>query len=344
MDTVRSNLSLRKSEILKAIVIDYINTAEPIGSRTLVKRHNIGLSAATIRNEMADLEELGFLVQPHTSAGRIPSQYGYRYFVDGLLTTSTKENMDVCDVKRQYSDKVDDLNQLISETASILSGLTNYTSVVLSTPTPTIVLKHLDFIQLNDREGLILLVTDSGVVQHKKISFNYSFKEDEINIILQVLKNKLLNKVINKSQSQLLEEIARGFKHSPILEEFAHTVISSLMGESVTKVVTGGTSNFLSQPEFNDIAKIRELLTVFEQQDLLVSLLDHHNENQAVSVIIGDELVVSEVRHCSLITANFRLDGKLTGKIGILGPQRMDYERVIKVLDFFSKNFQHLIE
>lgn len=341
---MRGNLNPRKSQILRAIIIDYINTAEPIGSRTLVKRHNIGLSAATIRNEMADLEDLGFLVQPHTSAGRIPSQLGYRYFVDGLLSSHSLENMKVGEVKQHYSDKVEDLNQLIHETASILSNLTSYTSVILSAPTPTVILKHLDFIQLNEREGLILIVTDSGVVQHKKISFNYPFKEDEINIILEVLRSKLLNKVLTKTENQLMDDIERGFNHSPILEKFAHTVLSSLLMETSSKIVTGGTSNFLSQPEFNDIDKIRDLLSVFEQEELLLSLLDHHKENQSVSVIIGDELVVNQVRHCSLITANFSLDGKMTGKIGILGPQRMDYEKVIRILEFFSKNFNHLIE
>lgn len=341
---MKGNLNPRKSQILRAIIIDYINTAEPIGSRSLVKRHNIGLSAATIRNEMADLEELGFLVQPHTSAGRIPSQLGYRYFVDGLLSSQSLENMKIGEFKQHYSDKVDDLNQLITETASILSNLTNYTSVILSAPNPTVVLKHLDFIQLNDREGLILIVTDKGVVQHKKIVFNYPFKEDELSIILEVLRNKLSNKILSKTENQLMDEIVKGFNHSPILEQFAHTVLSSLLTENGSKIVTGGTSNFLSQPEFNDIDKIRDLLSVFEQDDLLVALLDHHEENQPVSVIIGDELIINQVRHCSLITANFRLDGKLTGKIGILGPQRMNYEKVIKILDFFSKNFNHLIE
>ncbi|SHJ94469.1 heat-inducible transcription repressor HrcA [Anaerobranca californiensis DSM 14826] len=336
-------LSSRKSQILKAIVLEYINTAEPIGSRTLVKRYNIGLSPATIRNEMADLEELGFLVQPHTSAGRIPSQQGYRYFVDNLLQEIYTDDLNLFDLKK-YFGKIDDLNQLITETASVLSNITNYTSVVLSVPNPSIVLKHLDFIQLNPREGLILFVTDTGIVQHKKITFNYPFNKEELEIILQVLKSKLINKTLSKSEKQLLDDIAAGFKHSPILEEFAKTVVSSLLGENPTKVVTGGTTNFLSQPEFNDIDKIRELLTVFEQQDLLISLLEHHNEHGSVSVVIGDELVINQMRQCSLITANFDLDGKITGKIGILGPQRMDYQKVIKILNFFTKNFQKLIE
>ncbi|SES66573.1 heat-inducible transcriptional repressor HrcA [Anaerobranca gottschalkii] len=343
---MRGKLSSRKSQILKAIVLEYINTAEPIGSRTLVKRYNIGLSPATIRNEMADLEELGFLVQPHTSAGRIPSQQGYRYFVDNLLEEIYTDDLNLLDLKKYYSGKIDDLNQLITETASVLSNITNYTSVVLSTPNPSITLKHLDFIQLNQREGLILFVTDTGIVQHKKITFNYSFNREELEIILQVLKSKLINKRLSKSEKQLLDDITTGFKHSPILEEFANTVISSLLGENPTKVVTGGTTNFLSQPEFNDIGKIRELLTVFEQQDLLISLLEHHNEGEhgSVSVVIGDELIINQMRQCSLITANFDLDGKITGKIGILGPQRMDYEKVIKILDFFTKNFKKLIE
>ena len=205
-------------------------------------------------------------------------------------------------------------------------------------------LKHLDFIQLNSKEGLIILVTDTGVVQHKKIVFNHSFKQEEIDIIVNVLREKLLNKELNKTESELLAEIEDGFKLSPILNQFTYTVLSSLLKGSEAKVVTGGTANFLSQPEFNDLNKIRELLGVFEQQELLMSLLDHQQDGQEITVRIGDELIINEVRHCSLITANFSIQGKMTGKIGIIGPQRMDYERVIKILDFFSKKFDRLTD
>lgn len=326
--------------------MDYINTAEPIGSRTLVKRHNISLSPATIRNEMADLEELGFLLQPHASAGRIPSQLGYRFFVDGLLDKEAIEEKEIRQIKKFYTDKLDDLNQIIQETASILSTLTNYTSVIMSTPSHSMVLKHLDFVQLNEKEGLILFVTDSGVVQHKKINLNYSFKQEEIEIILNVLRSELLGKKINKNHHQLLEEITKGFNLSPILSEFVSTVLNSLLRDENTKskLVTGGTSNFLTQPEFNDLSMIKELLSVFEQEDLLVSLLDPHDSIHDISVKIGDELVISEVRQCSLITASFNFHGQLAGKIGIIGPQRMDYGKVIRILDFFSKNFDMLTD
>ena len=340
------NLSSRKKSILKAIILDYINTAEPIGSRTLVKRHNIALSPATIRNEMADLEELGFLIQPHASAGRIPSQLGYRFFVDGLLDKETIEDQEIRQIKNFYTDKLDDLNQIIHETASVLSTLTRYTSVIISTPTPTMVLKHLDYIQLNDNEGLILFVTDSGVVQHKKIRLNHCFKPEEIEIILKVLKSVLKGKVLNNNVDEILTEIKKGFNLSPILSEFARTVLNSLLKEESTKLVTGGTSNFLTQPEFNDLNMIKDLLGVFEQQDLLLSLLALHDQDleQEVSVRIGDELIISEVRQCSLITANFKIHGQLTGKIGIIGPQRMDYGKVIRILDYFSKNLDILTD
>ncbi|WP_353894339.1 heat-inducible transcriptional repressor HrcA [Proteinivorax hydrogeniformans] len=339
------DLGARKREILKAIVLDYINTAEPIGSRTLAKRHQIGFSPATIRNEMADLEELGFLVQPHTSSGRIPSQLGYRIFVDDLMERDRLKREEAHKLKTMYSKKLSDLNLLIEHTATTLSKITNYTSVVVSTERPGLEIKHLDYVQLSDREGLILFVTENGSVEHKKIRFSAPFKSEEIEIILQVLRSKLVGNKLTKSVAQLVSEIQNEFYNfSPILLEFTESILSSLFKTQNTKVATGGTSNFLSQPEFNDINKIRSLLSILEQNSILLDLLEQNSQEEGVNVKIGNELIVSQFHDCSLVSTTFNIDGISTGKIGVIGPQRMDYGKVMKVLEYISSNFDQLIE
>ncbi|WP_350342504.1 heat-inducible transcriptional repressor HrcA [Proteinivorax tanatarense] len=339
------DLGARKREILKAIVLDYINTAEPIGSRTLSKRHKIGFSPATIRNEMSDLEELGFLMQPHTSSGRIPSQLGYRVFVDDLMEKDRLECDEAERLKTLYSEKIHDLNLLIEHTATALSKITNYTSVVVHTEKPGLAIKHLDYVQLSEKEGLILFVTENGVVEHKKIRFNAPFKSEEINIILHVLRSKLLGNKLDKSEAQLISEIQNEFYNfSPILMEFTQTILSSLFKSQNTKVATGGTSNFLAQPEFNDVNKIKDLLTILEQNNILLDLIEQNSPDEGVTVKIGNELIVNQFHDCSLITTSFNIDGKSTGKIGIIGPQRMDYANVMKVLEYLSNNFNQLIE
>jgi heat-inducible transcriptional repressor len=336
-------LNERKQKILHAVVTDYIVTAEPVGSRTVSRRYHTDLSAATIRNEMADLEELGYLTQPHTSAGRIPSQQGYRFYVDSLMGVAPLAPEEEKYLSRLYLQlrKMKEIDQIIQHTAKALSLITNYTSLVLGPQLRRSTLKQLRLVPLNEERALVVLITDTGFIKNKIIELPQALNEDELSGIVGYLNEQLAGKSIELLSAAKLRQLRSELFHKMDLLEQMLLLLDESSSESESRVFLGGTSNILSQPEFKDLEKVKLLLALFEEGERLSFMLE--TTMDGVSIRIGTENRLSEMNECSLVTATYMLHDRPVGAIGVLGPTRMEYAKVVTVIEKISNKLNHLL-
>ncbi len=327
-------LNERKEQILRAVVVNYIKTAEPVGSRTVARTHPGGLSSATIRNEMADLEEMGYLVQPHTSAGRIPSQRGYRYYVDNLMDLNELSE----DVEEKISSslsagKMREIEQIIMNSTRVLSTATNQTSLIMGPQFKKSAFHQLRILPLDEKRGLVVLITDTGFIKNKVIDFQHQLSQSELQQVVSYLNQKLYGLTIDQVTTSLINELKRDlFRRLEILEQAFILLEESLKEEKQIRVFLGGTTNILNQPEFKDVDKIRRMLNLFEQEPLLFKILEDNSSEDDIVVRIGSENEFEDIKECTLITANYRIHDKTLGTLGVLGPTRMDYGKVISVM------------
>ncbi|NLZ92693.1 MAG: heat-inducible transcription repressor HrcA [Firmicutes bacterium] len=339
-----TGLNVRKQRILHAVVTDYIQTAEPVGSRTLSRHYQLDLSAATIRNEMADLEELGFLTQPHTSAGRIPTQQGYRFYVDTLMDTASLTQQEEKYLAKFFTQlqKMQEIDEIIKHTAKVLSSLTRYTSLVLGPQLRKSAFKQMRLIPIDGERALVVLITDTGYIKNKVIQLPKALNEKELNEIVAYLNKNLSGKTITSLTSAHLRKLRHDlYARIDILEQILNLLEeSSAAGEN--RVFIGGASNILDQPEFRDMNKIKHLLTLFEQGERLVLMLDTNVDG--LSIRIGTENNLAEMNECSLITASYYLHERPVGTIGVLGPTRMEYARVTTVIKEIAGRLNRLVE
>ena len=330
-------LSERQKLILSAIVDDYIRSAEPVGSRTISKRGDVGFSPATIRNEMSDLEELGYLEQPHTSAGRIPSHKGYRYYVDHLVKKANLSAQELQVIKTFFAEKLQEMEQVLHHTATILSQLTNYTSIVLGPELMNTTLKHLQIVPLNESSAVAIVVTNTGHVEDKVVKIPEGVSAAEIEKVVAILNAKLAGVPLLHFKSKLYSEIASEMsKYVSQYEELIGMIEYVLQDNQEDRVYVSGTTNMLSLPEFKDVDKLKGILQLLDETHTLVKLVSSPTEG--IQVRIGTENSVEAINSCSLITASYSVDGKPLGTIGILGPTRMEYGKVISLLDHLSKD------
>ncbi|MCZ8518693.1 MULTISPECIES: heat-inducible transcriptional repressor HrcA [Paenibacillus] len=339
-------LTERQRQILSAIVDDYIRSAEPVGSRSISKRGNVGFSPATIRNEMSDLEEMGFLEQPHTSAGRIPSQKGYRYYVDHLmaLASTAQEFHEVDLIKRFFADKMQEMERIIQQVAMILSNMTSYTSIVMGPETLSTTMKHLQIVPLNERTAVAIVVTNTGQVENKTVTIPEGIPMSEIEKFVNLLNARLKNVPLLHFKSKLYSEIAAEMSsyvsgYEELLGMLDHVTNP---GEE-ERIFLGGTTNMLTQPEFKDVEKVKSILDLLGEAPRIIQLFEGASGASGIQVRIGSENKMEAVNDCSLITASYSIDGQLLGTIGILGPTRMDYARVTQLLDYLSKDMTKLM-
>jgi heat-inducible transcriptional repressor len=336
-------LSIRQVQILHAIIDNYIRSAEPVGSRTISKREDIGFSSATIRNEMADLEELGFLEQPHTSAGRIPSEKGYRFYVDHLLKPVIVEGQYLHGVRRQFADKYYQFEQLIQNTAAILSSLTNYTSIVLGQEAIETRLKQIQLVPLSDQSAVAVIVMSTGEVEHKKVEIPQGLSVYEIEKLVQYLNTKLsglpLLEVRMKIQSEMTFELQKLMDN---YESVLQIIETTFERKPEDMLIMKGTTNIMMQPEFRDVDKVKDVLEFLDKNELVMK---HFSPSTpGIQVKIGTENRENAINNCTIITATYHLNGKPLGTIGILGPTRMEYGKVIGVLDYLSADLSKMME
>jgi heat-inducible transcriptional repressor len=331
-------LSERQRLILNAVINDYIQTAEPVGSRSLAKRYHLGVSPATIRNEMADLGEMGYLEQPHTSAGRIPSYKGYRYYVDCLMEVeklTPEEEEELSQILQQRLERID---TVFRQASKALSNVSRYISLVMSPFVGQQIFCEMRLIPLDAHYAIILLFTDTGLVQNRIMEIPPGVLSAELDSIAQLFNRRLAGLPLEQINSIILQDIYQEFaRKNEALQQVIERLLASLTYQSETeKVYLGGTTNILRQPEFNNVEKVRGLLQVLEEQELLCELLTADTSNE-IAVIIGEENKCLPMKGCSIVTARYAVDGKLVGTIGILGPTRMDYPKVISVVEFMQK-------
>jgi heat-inducible transcriptional repressor len=326
-------LDERKLKILQAIIRNYLETGEPVGSRTISKYTDLNLSSATIRNEMADLEELGYIIQPHTSAGRIPSDKGYRLYVDTLLEDKTHE---VEEMKELILEKAGKLDQLLKQVARLLADNTNYTTLVTK---PQYRSKKVKFIQLTEVDAthiLAIILVEGNVVKNKIIEVTECL-DKEIILKLNIVFNSFLQGLdlteINMSLIQKMKEQAGNY--SMLVSNILDAVAEAISEEEDVEIFTSGATNILKYPELNDVDKVMELIDTLEEKeqlsDMIINKLEAP-ESGGIQVYIGSETPVKSMKDCSVVTATYQIEEGVFGKIGIIGPKRMDYERVVNIL------------
>lgn len=330
-------LTERQKMILSAIVNDYIQSAEPVGSRSISKRGDVGYSPATIRNEMSDLEEMGYLEQPHTSAGRVPSHKGYRYFVDHLIQLEDLDSKELEMLKLFFREKIDETEEIMKQIATILSQLTRYTSITLGPELFNTTLKHLQFVPLNEDTAVAIIVTNSGHVENKTVTFPENLPMSEVEKFVNIFNTKLAGVPLYSLRSKLYNEISSELKrHVNRYEELISIVEKVLEQRRKERLYLSGTTNMLTQPEFRDVDKVKTILDLFDETDTLMKLFSETKEG--IQVKIGEENGVDAIHNCSLITATYTVEGQPVGTIGILGPTRMEYGKVIRLLDHISQD------
>lgn len=331
----------RQLLILQTIIDDFIETAHPIGSRALSKKEEINLSAATIRNVMADLEEMALLEKTHSSSGRIPSEKGYRFYVDHVIgpTLKAKEH-DL--IKHMIRDNMVELEQVVQLSAEVLSQLTNYTAIILGPNDINATLKHIQIITLTKQTAVAILVTNTGHVEHKSFSIPPGMYIADLEKMVNILNDRLAGVPIVQLQQTLQAEVLEVMKkHIRNYEDVYDYMKAVFQYEDTTKLYVGGQSNMMIQPEFKDVSKIYDFYTMLEEEQEIIKLLA--NQDDGLKVTIGNENKVDAIKHFSLITSSFKLEGSQLGTIALLGPTRMEYRKVITLLQALSTEMSDVL-
>lgn len=322
----------RKLKILQAIIRNYLETGEPVGSRTISKYTDLNLSSATIRNEMSDLEDLGYIIQPHTSAGRIPSDKGYRLYVDMLLKDREQE---VEDMKELLIEKADKLESLLQQVAKLLAVNTQYTTMV-STPQYRKKVKFIQLTEVDENQLLAVIVFERNIVKNKIIHVSASLNKEmllKLNIIINTFLQGLDLGEINLPVISQMKEQAGDYRN--IVNDILDAIMQSVNEEEDIEIFTSGTTNILRYPELSDREKAANLLYTLEEKKALTELIQdkmEDEENRGIQVYIGDETPVEAMKECSVVTATYEIEEGVYGKVGIIGPKRMDYQKVVDTL------------
>jgi heat-inducible transcriptional repressor len=336
----------RTREILKLIIRSYVSSGEPVGSRTLSKHLEWRLSPATIRNIMADLEDEGYLTQPHTSAGRIPSEQGYRFYVDNLADSSRVSKSDERYINRMLAES-DTPEDVMSRASFVLSTISKNVGIVIAPPMAATVLKHIEFVDLTDGKILVILVSKSGLLQRKLIRVSERYLQEDLDTAGKYLVEKFSGKSLTEIRNELLQlmqaERTVFDRMLSLLRTWGETLNEDAGGDAI---YVQGASNMLQQPEFADIERMRMLFQMFEEKGRLVKILNEciaSNAAEGVNIAIGSELGVPHMRDFTLITCHYASADRTNGFLGIIGPTRMEYERGISIVGYLGRVLGEMI-
>ncbi|GFI08888.1 heat-inducible transcription repressor HrcA [Lachnospiraceae bacterium] len=327
------DLDERKLKILQAIIRNYMETGEPVGSRTISKYSDLNLSSATIRNEMSDLEEMGYILQPHTSAGRIPSDKGYRLYVDRMMKEKEQE---VRELKELMIERTDKMERVLKQVVKVLAANTNYATMVSAPACHRNKLKFIQLSKVSSTQILTVIMMEGNLVRNKVIPVTEELDQEtvlKLNILLNSVLNGLAIEEINLAMIKNLKEQA-GI-HSGLVADVIDAVAEVIHSEEEVEIYTSGTTNIFRYPELSENGKASELLSTFEEKQELTDLVNRTLEGSGerdIQVYIGQELPVQAMKDCSVVTATYELGDGLRGTIGIIGPKRMDYENVVDTL------------
>jgi len=338
-------LSDRCQKILEAIIEEYIATAQPVGSKSLTRNQGIKLSPASVRNVMAELEDLGYLTSPHTSAGRIPTEKGYRFYVDSLLRVSDLDVRQKDQIELTYRQHGLQMADMLHEASRTLSTVCHYTGLVMIPRLRTTTFRHIEFVKLSQRQVLAVFVTQSGLVQNKLVEVDEDLQPRDLEKITNYLNQTMNGLSIQEVRARIIAEMAQEKALYDHLLRRAFVLSSAaLVDETIGDVIIEGTSHFLEQPEFSDLPRMKRIVQTFEQKSILVDLLDRGLEAKGVQVVIGSETAYSELADCSLITAAYSGRRGTLGTLGVIGPNRMPYSTIIPIVDYTANLISRLLD
>jgi len=341
---MQEHLSERSRQILEAIVEDYIVTAEPIGSRTITRRHGLSLSPATVRNVMADLEEMGFLVSPHTSAGRVPTDKAYRFYVDSLVGVNRIAREEREEIRKSCSLTGRDVGEVLKETSKMLSSVSHYMGIVMGPRFTANVFRQMEFVKLSGKKILAILVSQSGSVQNKIIETDEELNVADLTRMANYLNDILKGLTIAQVKNRILEEMQEEkIKYDALLARALELSRQTLEGTDA-EVFIEGQANILEQPEFADVAKMKEIIRAFEEKGQLLALLERCLAAEGVQIFIGSESHLNRMSGMSLVTATYVTGKDTLGILGVIGPTRMGYAKIIPIVDYTAKQVSRLLE
>ncbi len=335
----------RKWKIFYAIIQTYLETGEPVGSRTISKYEDLNLSSATIRNEMADLEEMGLIIHPHTSAGRIPSDKGYRLYVDHLMEQKEQEVKEQQELLIQKQDKME---LILKQVVRVLANNTNYATMITAPRYHTTKLKFIQLSAISEEQLLAVVVTEGNIVKNKMLHFRHGLDNEmvlKLNILLNTSLNGLALEEINLAMITRMKEQA-GI-HSEVVSQVLDAVAEAIQMEDDMEIYTSGATNIFKYPELSDSERASELISAFEDKKELANLINESLEEEnstGIQVYIGNEAPIRKMRDCSVVTATYELGEGVQGTIGIIGPKRMDYEKVVDSLKTLKSQLDTIFE
>jgi len=331
----------RKMQILKVIIDDFISTAHPVGSRTIAKKYPLGISSATIRNEMADLEELGYLLQPHTSSGRIPSDMGYRLYVDSILENKIiieKEKRKI--IRELLLNKVIEVDDIVEQTVELLSELTGYVGIVSMPQFTKSRLENMKFVRISDSRVLLIFVSDSEVYKTLPIYSN-DVSQTTLDVVNDLLLKRFKGRAIEDIDIKFINTLKSELPNQSDFIDYLVPVLKKILKEmDEIELKVYGTSKLFNSPEFKKIEEATNILNVFENKEKIFKLFEDVSEN--ISVKIGSELNVEEFSECSLVSSSYKFNGEYVGKIAVIGPKRMNYDLVISVVDYVRETLSEI--
>lgn len=338
------NLTPRKRKILQVIIQNYIDSAEPVGSRTIARKYKLGISPATIRNEMADLEDMGFLSQPHTSSGRIPSDKGYRAYVDGLMPKAEVNELEIRQIEATMQQRIGEKEKLIHALVETLSTLTEYTAIVSGPFIVACTLRRITLIPIYDRMVMAIIVTNNGLTASRQLMLPESLYPEDIEVINRILNDSLVGKRLQNIATMDMTSIMALIRQHINRQEYEMSaVIQEILLSKPHKIFAGGILNILNQPEFRDLEKYMDVMALLNHSDELWNLLHTHVDKQ-MSISIGQEMNNKKIQDCSMVTIPYEIGGQVMGVLGVLGPRRMTYARVISLLQYVSGRLTDILE
>ena len=335
------DLNERKLLILQAIIGDFIHSAEPVGSRTISKKLNMEISPATIRNEMSDLEEMGFLTHPYTSAGRVPSTKAYRLYVDALMGKSELSPAIKRTISQRLNKDVNELEDLIQKATTVLSEITNLTSFAMAPRSEEDRIKYIRLIPLDEDAVILMIVSGGGKVSNMTLRLKEPFTDEGLDILSKVMTYNYKGKTINEALTyNIIQDVKKDAKAlGGLVQNVMPKFLKTLEEMLDVELYVDGLTNIFNTPEYNDVCKAKVFMEMLDRKEEFAKSLE--NRDTGVIITIGDENEGLDMKECSLITATYHIEGKLVGRLGVIGPTRMKYGEVTSVIEFMTENIEN---
>ena len=328
----------RNKQILTSVINEYVLTAEPVGSRKLAKKYNINLSSATIRNVMSDLEDMGLLHQPHTSAGRIPTEKALRFYVNSILKVKDLKLREKDRIRKRYQFSELETSDIIKQTSEVLSVLSHQMSIISAPKIIGTVLKHIEFIKISTNRILVIFVSQSGFVQNRIVEDKEDISQGELDKYTNYLGDILVGISLEEVRAKLDEEMQKEkIAYDQLMSKALQLSKKALAVELEPELYVGGKINLLESPEFSEVGRMRTLLQALEEKNLLLTLLDKTMDAEGVQIFIGSEVQLSDMQTLSIITSPYRQGKNVVGALGIIGPTRMDYLNLIPIVEYSAQ-------